>query len=200
MSSESQNLVAGRDCGTCEVCCIVPSIDAGEIQKASSARCTHCTQGCAIYETRPTVCRDYNCGWRRLAAIPEDWRPDKSGVLTELVRVDITPSRQVTGIILTLIGNPLKTVRAPWFSAFVARTIAAGTPLYLALPGPTGHLPARIMLNGNAMNEALRRSQGRVKEILEVALAALKAHTFVKQPLDFSGNDVSGSPWAPITV
>ena len=191
----TQTLLPNRDCETCDVCCIVPSIDVSEIQKASSARCVHCTQGCAIYETRPAVCRDYFCGWRRLPAIPQDWRPDKCGVLTELTTVDISPSRQATGIVLTLIANPLKTVRAPWFSAFVARTIAANTPVFLALPGPTGHMPARIMLNGQAMNEALRRSQGRVKECLEIALAALKAHTFVEQTLDFKGNDATGDPW-----
>jgi len=193
----SEKLVQGRDCGACEVCCIVPSINVAEMQKASSARCQHCTQGCAIYETRPQVCRDYFCGWRRSAMVPDDWRPDKSGVLTELVMVDITPSRQTTGVILTLIGNPLKTVRAPWFIAFVARSVAANTPVYLALPGPTGHLPAKIMLNGAAMNEALRRSQGRVKELLEKALTALKAHTFAKQTLDFSGNDTTGPAWSP---
>ena len=193
----SEELVPGRDCGTCEACCIVPSINVAEIQKAASARCSHCTQGCAIYDTRPKVCRDYFCGWRRLAGIPDDWRPDKSGILAEPITVDITPSRQTTGVILTLIGNPLKTVRAPWFIDFIARAISANTPVYLALPGPTGHLPAKIQLNGAAMNEALRRSSGRIKELLERALATLKAHKFAKQTLDFTGNDATGVAWTP---
>jgi hypothetical protein len=197
MSETQIDLVPGRDCGTCDVCCVVPSVDVAEIQKAASARCRHCTDGCDIYDTRPQVCRDYFCGWRRLAAIPDDWRPDKCGVLTSPVSVDLTPSRQVTGVVLTLVGNPLKTVRSPSFIAFVSRSIMRNTPLYLALPGPAGHIPAKVLLNGKAMTEALSRSSGRVKEVLESALAALKAHTFEKQTLSFSGNDMSGGAWTP---
>jgi len=81
------DLVPGRECGECQVCCIMPSIDKPQIQKVSGSPCRHSLKGgCDIYEGRPDVCRAFFCGWRRLAGLPDDWRPDKSGVfaLTEV--------------------------------------------------------------------------------------------------------------------
>jgi len=49
--------------------------------------CEHCTsQGCAIYETRPTnPCVIFNCGWLiEESPLPEEMRPDKSGAIVML--------------------------------------------------------------------------------------------------------------------
>lgn len=51
--------------------------------------CQHCTvKGCAIYEERPqTPCRSFECAWLKPdSPIPEDMRPDKSGVIVIMDR------------------------------------------------------------------------------------------------------------------
>jgi hypothetical protein len=82
--------------------------------------CRHCARGCAIYDRRPILCRDFYCGWRQL---DDSWRPDRSGVFVELEPVD-----DQTGLSLVLVGNPLKTVRQPWFIDFVAIGVREGVP------------------------------------------------------------------------
>ena len=78
--------------------------------------------GCAIYETRPPVCRSYYCAWRTVDIFGDEWRPDKSGVLpyveTEGISEDFDLS---TGIGLMLVGNPLKIGAAEMVSGFCRR-------------------------------------------------------------------------------
>lgn len=48
-----------RDCSRCGACCVAPDIAA--LDKPLGARCRHLSaEGlCAIYESRPQICRDY---------------------------------------------------------------------------------------------------------------------------------------------
>lgn len=183
----ARELVAGRDCGACTACCITPSIDNAEIQKISGVRCRHCVaNACDIYDTRPKVCRAFHCAWRYLPALGENWRPDRSGVLGAY-----DDARDADALTLTLTGNPLMTVRASWFLDFVRESARRGQILYLALPGPPGFLPGRILLNGPPLREAAMRSAGKVKEHLERALAFLRGHQHAPHVLKHSGNDAS---------
>src|SRR3569833_69586 len=117
-------LVPGRDCGGCTVCCTAMAIDRPEIQKDAGVTCRHCTaKGCAIYDARPSLCRDYHCGWR----------PDRSQILVEL-----EPHDGRTAISLVLLGNPLKTLRQPWFIDFIATGVRGNLPVMLGIPGPPG--------------------------------------------------------------
>jgi hypothetical protein len=184
------DLVPGRICGDCTVCCTVPAIDNPQIQKAASATCRHCAAGCAIYQTRPDVCVGYFCGWRQMAIFGDDWRPDKSGVFAEL-ETDIPDYLQSSiGVSLTLIGNPLKTVRQPWFVDFVATGLQGGVPLFLALPGPAGHKGAKVSLSTPEMARAASGSRSTVKELLEKALKVLTRYDFKPHIMHYSGNDV----------
>src|SRR5258707_684763 len=81
---DMENLVPGRECAECTVCCTVPTIDKPELQKPAGTTCRHCNKGCGIYETRPEVCRTFFCGWRQLEIFGDAWRPDKCGVYAEL--------------------------------------------------------------------------------------------------------------------
>ncbi|MGZ3275869.1 MAG: YkgJ family cysteine cluster protein [Caulobacteraceae bacterium] len=87
MSQTFQDLMFGppladRPCGDCIACCVTPVIDTPELKKAEGVVCPNCTgNGCAIYDRRPTVCRDYNCGWKRIASLPIETRPDHCGVM-----------------------------------------------------------------------------------------------------------------------
>lgn len=76
-------LLPRRECGPCTACCTVPAI--AELDKPADTRCGHCTSdGCGIYAARPEPCRTFFCGWRRLPWLPQDLRPDRSGVIVML--------------------------------------------------------------------------------------------------------------------
>ena len=64
-----------RECGDCRLCCRVLAVQ--EIDKPRGKWCEHaCGKGCAIYDKRPTQCREFECVWR-LVDLPEahpGWR------------------------------------------------------------------------------------------------------------------------------
>jgi hypothetical protein len=73
---------AARACGECVACCEALRIDSPALRKPTGVRCTHCTgAGCGIYADRPQVCRDWLCTWMRSPEIPDDFRPDRLGVM-----------------------------------------------------------------------------------------------------------------------
>jgi hypothetical protein len=77
----SSNIVAGRSCGTCTLCCRLPDIDLFE--KPANAWCRHCVEdkGCSIYADRPSVCRDFLCSWMTDEALGEAWEPSRSHMM-----------------------------------------------------------------------------------------------------------------------
>lgn len=81
------SLVPGRQCGECVVCCEYLPISAAGLVKPAEVLCGNCVvnRGCGIYATRPNVCRTWHCLWLRDAAMPDELRPDKSGVIFALV-------------------------------------------------------------------------------------------------------------------
>jgi hypothetical protein len=163
-------MVADRACGECQVCCIALSIDKPDIQKMPGAACRHSLAGgCGIYESRPHVCRVFFCAWRRLAGIPADWRPDRSGILV-MGEDNDQPQFKPMAFTLFVTGNPLKTIRRPDFLDFVLRHVRSNVALYLMLPGGKAMKSARLPLNAAL---AAARSRGDVKSVLE---QSLKAH------------------------
>jgi hypothetical protein len=95
------------------------------------------------------------------------------------------------GISLTLIANPLKTVRQPWFLDFIVTGIRGGIPLFLALPGPVGFKGAKASLNTPDMIRAASVSRSDVKQLLEKALKVLAGYDFKPHAMRYQGNDVS---------
>ena len=162
-------LVPERNCGECTVCCTVMAVDKPEMQKEAGAPCRHCAAGCAIYDTRPTLCRDFYCGWRHLPILDESWRPDKSGVFVEFEAVEDN-----VGLSLVLIANPLKTVRQSWFIEFVSVGVREDVSL---------------LLNSCQMRDAAYTSPVAVKQLLEAELRRLRAHDFPPRTFVHSGND-----------
>jgi hypothetical protein len=76
------HLVPGRDCGDCVACCEVLRIVDPEVGKPAGIMCRHNTgKGCGIHATRPDICRRWFCLWRRIDAMPDEARPDRSGVI-----------------------------------------------------------------------------------------------------------------------
>jgi len=187
---EGMQLIPGRDCGECTVCCTWPTINKPEIQKVSGSSCRHCkATGCAIYEARYPVCRSYYCAWRTVDIFGPEWRPDRSGVLpyveTEGISEDFDLS---TGIGLMLVGHAGRIVRQKWFQDFVVTGVMNSVPLFLSLPGPRGHQAATASLNTEEMLEAIRR--GSVKDALEKVLKLLRGWDFQPAVITHTGNDV----------
>ena len=172
-----EKLVPGRECGTCDICCVALDIDTPEIRKNASTRCRHAASGCAIHAERPEVCRGFYCGWRLLPMIPPDWRPDQKGVFVQVeAGLDLPPQFRVRiAVNFMLVADADGTVRQAWFQEHVARTILGGVPVFLSLPPPKGHMAPKLMLNTMAMRDAaLSREHVRIQRELEVMLAALR--------------------------
>jgi hypothetical protein len=74
-------VVPGRACGSCTLCCKVPSI--AELGKPAGAWCTHCLpgRGCGIYTLRPMVCRGAYCEWMMSKGLGPEWKPDRSKIV-----------------------------------------------------------------------------------------------------------------------
>ncbi|MFN0219038.1 MAG: hypothetical protein ACKVP4_09520 [Hyphomicrobium sp.] len=74
----STELVAGRSCDDCTMCCKLLAVES--IEKPRAVWCPHCNQrrGCRIYDARPGECRAFYCGYRRIDTVDERWKPSKS--------------------------------------------------------------------------------------------------------------------------
>lgn len=81
--AHSYDLVPGRSCGTCSMCCKLFDIDWLDRPKPAGRWCHHCRpgSGCAIWSSRPSPCATFFCMWRRLAALGDEWRPDRAGFI-----------------------------------------------------------------------------------------------------------------------
>jgi len=78
-------VLANRDCGDCTACCTALTVDTPDFKKPAGTPCTHLgPQGCSIHPARPHICRTWFCLWRRVAAMPDEARPDRSGLLVSL--------------------------------------------------------------------------------------------------------------------
>ncbi len=73
--------IPGKDCGACMMCCQV--LDIPELNKPPGPDCPNCmaSGGCAIYLTRPKVCRDFECEWLRDRALGPKLKPNLTGVI-----------------------------------------------------------------------------------------------------------------------
>ncbi|MFA5966579.1 MAG: YkgJ family cysteine cluster protein [Sphingomonas sp.] len=78
-------ILPDRGCGDCSACCTVLTVDTADFKKPAETPCTHlAAQGCGVHAVRPAICRSWFCGWRRVADLPDEARPDRSGLLVSL--------------------------------------------------------------------------------------------------------------------
>ncbi|MBD8618409.1 YkgJ family cysteine cluster protein [Sphingomonas sp. CFBP 13728] len=78
-------VLADRACGDCTVCCTELTVDTPDFAKPAGTPCIHLSgQGCGIHAVRPRICRTWFCAWRRIASLPDDARPDQSGLLVSI--------------------------------------------------------------------------------------------------------------------
>jgi hypothetical protein len=78
-------VLADRACGDCTACCTVLTVDTPDFSKPAETPCVHLgAHGCGIHAERPAICRSWFCGWRRVVDLPDEARPDRSGLLVSL--------------------------------------------------------------------------------------------------------------------
>lgn len=77
--------ISGRQCGGCTMCCTVTAVP--ELKKPLWQPCPHADHGCLIYDTRPPSCRSFECAWLRNPNLSERLRPDRCGVMVEVLPV-----------------------------------------------------------------------------------------------------------------
>jgi hypothetical protein len=76
-------MTSGRVCGTCDLCCKLPSIDwpeFPELRKPPNVYCRHrvAGKGCGIHADRPMHCASFQCLWL-MGFGPDEHRPDRIG-------------------------------------------------------------------------------------------------------------------------
>ena len=87
--SEMPQVVPGRQCGSCMMCCKVPDIP--EFNKPSGIWCPHAVigKGCGIYNSRPNHCRTFYCLWMLDASFGPEWKPERSKFVVYLQQNNI---------------------------------------------------------------------------------------------------------------
>jgi len=172
-----------RSCGECTVCCTALVIDTPEFRKTSGVTCANCTaQGCGIYETRYPICRSYFCGWIQLPELDDTWRPDRSGVIVTPQAENIPPEFAVReGVELLAVGGE-RALRREAFAVFVLRLVRNEIAVFLAVPGPRGHYPARALLNRVLAKAAATNDLAAATDTLLQMYKAAAGHTFEPTP------------------
>src|ERR1700730_8709696 len=89
--SASPQLVPGRECGSCMMCCKVPPIKA--LKKPPGKWCPHAVfgKGCGIYADRPAVCSAFYCEWMRNPSLGPEWKPDKAKLVVSFPDIWVDP-------------------------------------------------------------------------------------------------------------
>src|SRR5215471_464155 len=144
-----EDLVSGRSCGNCTVCCNILKINVPELKKPSDVLCPNCTRaGCQIYENRPSVCEEYYCGWRILRGLGDDWRPDRCGVLIGIVEKEqsIPAGFPQVALKFDVVDSPNVLFWEPLIR-FIGSEIEQGRPVFLGTPAPVGYERRKVFLN-----------------------------------------------------
>jgi|GEM_PF-981841 len=103
---------AGRACQGCTVCCVWLPIPAGYVSQSEKPEKLPCPwlkkSGCRIYSRRPSMCRQFACTWLKHHHWPDEWRPDRSGLLclTEPIASSVSGSA-VYELIPERLASPL---------------------------------------------------------------------------------------------
>jgi hypothetical protein len=93
-----------KSCGGCTACChIVP---VRELKLRAWQGCPHemrmpaAKVGCAIYPTRPGSCAIWNCQWHAEPGWADDMRPDRVGVVVDIMPDTLGLRDETTGKVI----------------------------------------------------------------------------------------------------
>ena len=79
-----------RECGTCTKCCegwLFANIRGHRMFPGKPCFFVEQGVGCRDYANRPkNPCISFSCGWKEIAEMPEKFKPEKSGVIVQLIK------------------------------------------------------------------------------------------------------------------
>ena len=83
------DLVKGRSCAGCTLCCKVVGIS--ELQKPRDVWCSLCepTHGCKAYSQRSRERRGFYCGYLTNPSVDENWKPSKCRMVITYEELEI---------------------------------------------------------------------------------------------------------------
>jgi hypothetical protein len=158
MAEEPQavEIIAGRDCGGCTVCCTVKAVASDAFVKAPGVRCEHCAQaGCSIYPSRPDVCAGYQCGWRFLPWLPQRLRPDTAGVIFDPIA---PPAGFALAVAVCAVADAA-VFQGDEVREVIGALIRKKVAVYLSLSKDAGLLNAMVLANP-ILSEAVAAQDG----------------------------------------
>jgi hypothetical protein len=99
MNSGVQEIVPGRACGSCLMCC--KAFPVLELAKPAGRWCTHAKagKGCGIHDARPETCRTFFCVWMRNPTLGDEWKPDRAKFVmssfagSEVLAITVDPAQ-----------------------------------------------------------------------------------------------------------
>jgi len=143
-----KELVPGRECGECTLCCIKPTIDCPELKKLSGVRCENLakTGGCSIYDKRPQTCRDFYCMWRYFPQLGDQWRPDIKGIMLSNMHEGVPDEYADKEAFDFAILTDASIIHDQDFINVLAAFIEQGFPCFISA-GKPGHASTKIFLN-----------------------------------------------------
>lgn len=139
-----------RECGTCTVCCYATAVP--DLNKPVNTWCHNCSigKGCKIYDDRPQQCRDFNCLWLKSPWIPDELRPDRSGVMFEPIKGKRT-------VVATVDPERHQVGTNPAIRKVIDNLIISGRPVIITSEGHSE--PLTLLPNGWTYEEAWRGSR-----------------------------------------
>lgn len=98
-----------RSCGDCTGCCTIVPVP--QVQKAAHERCRFLAAvapfeaapragNCTIYADRPSSCRAWSCLWLVDMDLPDEARPDRCGVVFDMMADVIELRNDTTGEVI----------------------------------------------------------------------------------------------------
>lgn len=81
-------MIVKKECGTCTKCCegwLSADIKGHKMYPGKPCFFIEIGKGCTIYKDRPKdPCKDFNCGWIQIENMPEEFKPEVSGVIMHI--------------------------------------------------------------------------------------------------------------------
>lgn len=169
------DLVPGRECGECTVCCTELHINTPGLKKLARVRCQNLRDDgcCSIYATRYAVCREFHCGWRVMEKLSDSWRPDRSGIVL-IAKTKNTPPGYLPGSgveIMLLQRCALYNAELP---GLIAAWVKGRVPVSLTIASPIGYMARTAFVNEMVEDIVRRQDRSGLIKALEEMVDALE--------------------------
>ena len=147
-----KELVANRECGECNLCCISLLIDCPELTKLPGIACENLKKsgGCSIYTKRPPTCQDWYCQWRYIPQLGDQWRPDLKGIMLSNMLEGVPEEYSHKEAFDFKILKDTSIINDQDFINVLAAFIEQGYACFIST-GKPGHASTKIFLNDYLM-------------------------------------------------